>query len=814
MNRLILTALATALFAGIMGTACASAPGRPVRVAVVFDGPWERNAEFVQMLNNSIEDVFGKTPPVVISPEHTLTGDWTLAGVRALNSRLLSDSTVDLILALGVIASHDIATRGPLPKAVIAPVVLDAAAQHIPLVNGTSGVKNLSYLVYPQTFVRDIEVFKEFVNIRTIVNLTSAAYSRVLPRDPGAPERIKARFGITSVDLFVDTRADEVLAAIPADADAVFIEPLPNLPAAEFDKLVQGMIDRRLPSFSFFGDNEVRKGVFASANPDILPRLARRIALNLQRIVGEHEEPGSLPVAFSPGKRLAINLNTAAAIGISPRWSVMLEAELVEADSVRLGGISMDLPKAIRQIADRSLDVQAKIREVKAEGLNTAIARSVLFPKIDLSATGVRIDADRAVAGGQPERSATFEASATQVLFSEQALANLSIQSSLQEARQYDLQATTLNTVVEGAEYYLNYLRLRRIYRLLLDNLRLTRTNLELARVRQTTGVASPEEALRWEVEIASLRKTTMDIQSQMNQALLALKQILRIPMQIQVNFADVPDLDSAVFVTDKSVRDCFDDPAGFTVLSNFLLFEAYSLSPELRQLDAAMEAQQRNLTSLQLNPFLPTVSAFANYSDRFAASTIVSPFQMPSLSAAPPPGTPVETFLYSVLGSLAPALPDNRNWSVGVQLSLNLFNGMGTDAAKEKATIQLEEYDIRKQAVTEKIELRIRAEMERAKASKFAMEQAAEEQRAARRGLEITTDAYSRGAVSILSLLDAQNGALRADQVAANALYDFWISYFSLQRAIGQFDILMAPAERADFIQRLGARIAAIRRR
>ena len=61
---------------------------------------------------------------------------------------------------------------------------------------------------------------------------------------------------------------------------------------------------------------------------------------------------------------------------------------------------------------------------------------------------------------------------------------------------------------------------------------RRTRTNLEWARVRQTTGVASPEEALRWEVEITSLRKTTMDIQSQMNQALLALKQILRIPMK------------------------------------------------------------------------------------------------------------------------------------------------------------------------------------------------------------------------------------------------------------------------------------------
>jgi outer membrane protein len=812
MNRLTLITATLFLLLSTAVEGIAALPSRPVRVAIVADGPWERNGEVLEMLNRSIRDVFGANPAVVIAPGYLFTGDWTLAGVRAANDLLLADTTVDMILAFGVIASHDMATRGPLPKPVIAPVVVDAAAQHVPMVNGSSGVKNLSYLVYPQTFVRDIELFKEFVNIRTMVNLTSGPYNRVLPRDPAALSKISTKFGLESVDLFVDTRADEVLAKIPANADAVFIEPLPHLPAAEFDKLVRGLIERRLPSFSFFGDNEVRKGVFASANPDIVPRLTRRVALIMQRIIGDHEEPGTIPVAFSPGKRLTINLNTAAAIGISPRWSVMLEAELVEADSARLG-IQMSLPDAIRRIAEQSLDVQAKIREVRAEDRNTAIARSVLFPKIDFSVNGVQIDEDRAVAGGQPERSGTLELSATQVLFSEQALANLSIQSSLQEARGHDLQATRLNTIVEGAAYYLNYLRLRRIYGLLLDNLKLTRTNLELARVRQTTGAASPEESLRWEVEIANLRKTTMDVQSQMNQALLALKQILRIPMQKQVNFVDVPDLDSTMFVTVKSVRDCFDDPAGFGVLSNFLLFEAYRLSPELRQLDASVEAQHRNLTSLQLSPFLPTLSAFANFSNRFAASNIVSPFQMPSLSNAPAPGSPVEAFLYSVLGSLSPALPDNKNWSIGVQLSLNLFSGMGTTAAKEKAAIQLEESDIRVQAVTEKIELRIRVEMERAKASKFAMEQAAQEQRAARRALEITTDAYSRGAVSILSLLDAQNGALRADQVAANALYDFWISYLSLQRAIGQFDVLMVPEERADFLERLRGRIAAIRK-
>ncbi len=808
MKRLIALTILAAVVTGAATCAHGMPLPRQVRIAVVADGPWERNVEMQELLARSISDVFGKDAPVAIDPGKVRVGDWTLAGVRAINDRLLADPDVDMILGMGLIASQDLATRGALPKPVIAPVVVDAARQHIPLVKGTSGVKNLSYLVYPQTFVRDLGLFREVVPIRKLVNISSRPYDRVLPPGPESMQRIGQQLGLQITELFVDSSADEVLKNIPRDADAVFVEPIPHLPAKEFDKLIQAFIELRLPSFSYFGDTEVRRGVLASANPDILPRLARRIALNVQRIVGEGEEPGSLPVAFTPGKRLAINLKTADAIGVSPRWNMLLEAELVGSDSTLPGAYTFTLPEAIRRIADRNLEIRAKIREVRAEGLNTAIARAALFPKIDVSATGVQIDKDRAIAGGQPERSATLEASGSQVLFAEAALANLSIQSSLQDARTQELEATKLNTIVEGTQFYLNYLRIRRMYYLLLDNLKLTRTNLELARVRQATGAASPEESLRWEVEIASLRKTTMDMQSEMNQALLALKQILRIPMLSQVNVVDVSMADTTMFLTNKDVLDCLDEPVGFEFLSDFLLSEALRLSPELRQLDAVIEAQSRNLTSLKVSSFLPIISAFGTYSRRFAASEIVSPFQLPALSSAPAPGTPGEAFLYSVLGSLSPALPDENNWSVGIQLSLNLFSGMGTRAAQEKSAIQIEQYGLQREAATEKVELRIRAEMERTKASKFAMDQATHQQDAARKTLNIVTEAYSRGAVSILSLLDAQNGALRADQVAANALYDFWISSLLVQRAIGQFDVLKTPDERGDFLNRLTKKI------
>lgn len=667
--------------------------------------------------------------------------------------------------------------------------------------------------MYPQTFERDLKFFQEVIPIRKLVNVSSQVYDNVLPPARLSMEELGRRLGLEVTELHLNFSADEVLDNLPKDADAVFLEPTLHLPPAEFHKLVRGFIDRRLPSFSFFGEGEVRQGIMASANPDLLPRLVRRIAMNVQRIL-DGEEPGNLSVAFTPGKRLTFNLGTAYAVGVSPKWDVLLEAELVQVDTVVPGGILMTLPEAIRRFSEENLDVQAGMQEVNAGSANVATARSTLLPKIDVNATGLQIDKDRAQAGGLPERSGTWDVSASQLLLSEPAMANVSIQSSLQESRIQQLRITRFNMIVEGSALYVNYLRARKIFYILLENLKLTRTNLELARVRQTTGAAGQEEALRWEVEIANLRKAAMDAQSQMNQALFALKQALNIPLLYQLNVAEVSLDDPSLIISDKELLSYLDDPLSFELLIDFLTSEGASLAPESRQLDAVIDAQERSLTSARLEYFVPTISAFGKYSNRFSQSTVTSPFQLPSLSSAPPPGTPGEAFLYQVLGALSPALPDNRDWSVGLQLSFNFFNGFATNAAVEQTSANLERYRIQKKAVSDKVALRIRVEMEKAKASHFSIEQARREQEAARKTLDIVTESYSRGGVSILSLLDAQNSALRADQVAANARYDFLFDYVSLQRAIGRFDVLMTQEDREGMLKRLKDYMATVRKR
>ncbi|HEX9006887.1 MAG TPA: TolC family protein, partial [Bacteroidota bacterium] len=236
-----------------------------------------------------------------------------------------------------------------------------------------------------------------------------------------------------------------------------------------------------------------------------------------------------------------------------------------------------------------------------------------------------------------------------------------------------------------------------------------------------------------------------------------------------------------------------------------YMVSRGVERSPELQQLDAAIAAQERTLSSARMSYFLPTIGAYAKYSNNFYKSTQPIPFSLSTIPAPPAGLDPaVPAYLGQLLSGMATPLPDRQDWTVGLQLSLNIFQGFGTRAAESKASEQLEQYRLQRDASVERVALRVRSEMQNARTSFFAIEQSRVEQEASRKVLNIVTDAYSQGAVSILNLLDAQNSALRANQVAVNAQYDFLITYMSLQRSLGQFDILMTSSERERFLSEL----------
>ncbi|MGD8628691.1 MAG: ABC transporter substrate binding protein, partial [bacterium] len=482
-----------------------------VRIGMVADAYWERDAELLAIMKSEILNLTEGEFDVRFPEDKFVYGDYTREGVNAALGLLLADPEVDLVIAAGAIASHDAAMRGPLPKPVVAPFIIDADLQGMPMKNGGSGVKNLNYVALPSPVRADLEAFLRVVSFKKLVVLLNRNYAEAFRDAPDRVPEVLKEFGLEATTIEVGKSADEALAKIPDDAEAVYVVALNQLSSEEFDRLVTGLIERRLPSFSEMGDYDVKRGILAGQRVDIFPKVLRRTALNIQRIL-LGEEPASIPVAFVAGTQMTINMATARAIGVFPGWDVIIDADLIN-EQVEGTDRKVDLRGVIQEALAANRDLTTEQYRVAAGAQIVNQSRSRLFPQVDLSAVGMTIDEDRARAsfGQQPERSASGTVSASQIIYSDGAWADWSIQKHIQRSREAEYEQLRLDIVQDAGTAYLNVLRAKAFARIQRENLRRTEKNLDVARVREAVGVAGPAEVYRWESLIATGRKRVID---------------------------------------------------------------------------------------------------------------------------------------------------------------------------------------------------------------------------------------------------------------------------------------------------------------
>ena len=761
----------------------------PFNIGVVFDGPWEQNEKILNLFEREILELTRKEYNVAFPLKKQIICDWQLENIKSAIDQMLADPDIHLVLTMGVIASYEAANRDKLIKPVIAPIVIDAELQQLPLKDGGSGRKNLNYVTYPTSLQRDITYFLEIVPFENLIILSNERYKDALvPYHTSSMEILKS-MGINATEIHVGKSIVDALNQIPADAQAVYVTPLIQLSSDDFDQLVQELIKRNLPSFSLFGKSEVEKGIMASVNPDIFPRLARRVALNVQRIL-LGEEPGTIPVAFAAGEQLTINMATARAIRVYPGWGILTEAELISQTRQETGR-ALDLKKVVHEAVRVNLDLITQIDLFQADNKNVSLAKSHLLPQINLSALGSVIDSDRAEAsfGQQAERTITGSITATQLLYSEQAWANLSIQNKLKISRENELEQIRLDITQNAATTFLNLLKAKTFERIQKENLKRTRSNLELARIREVIGSAGPAEVYRWESEIASNRKTVIEANSLRNIAEIELNRILHRPLEEHF-FTIESDLQNPdLWSSDGVFYRYMGNQETFRALRIFLVQEGMNASPELAALDAAISAQERLLYSRKSAYWSPTLALQAEASKRFLKEGAGSENSL--------------DFSQLPIAFEFPQVDDN-NWSIGLNLSIPLFRGGARYAEHQQASLELSSLHTQRQALAERIEQRIRSSLHKAGASLAGINQAGKSAEAAEKSLEVVSDAYSRGVLSIIDLLDAQNAALVADLSAANAIYDFLIDFMAVERSIGSFHYFLTDEQEAKFLERL----------
>jgi ABC-type uncharacterized transport system substrate-binding protein len=290
-------------------------------IGFVHDGPWERNQQIRKQIESEIRSALGSRS-VQFPEEKRKSGVWTRRSVaRALDS-LLSDPEVDLVITLGLLSSHEAVSRKTLNKPVIASRVVASPLLGIPIQESfggrVSGIRNLCYLTLGGLDISpSIREFQRLLPFSRAAFLVSGAFKDLVPNLDSILSRELKESGISEPRIIsVGNSVSQALSQIPRGTQAVIVTLLPQLDPEDFSLLLLSLRNRKMPTFSIGGNIFAQFGALAGLGPnDAINDFARQIGINTKRIF-EGEEPSQLPVDLEADFRLAINVETATALGI------------------------------------------------------------------------------------------------------------------------------------------------------------------------------------------------------------------------------------------------------------------------------------------------------------------------------------------------------------------------------------------------------------------------------------------------------------------------------------------------------------------
>jgi outer membrane protein TolC len=145
----------------------------------------------------------------------------------------------------------------------------------------------------------------------------------------------------------------------------------------------------------------------------------------------------------------------------------------------------------------------------------------------------------------------------------------------------------------------------------------------------------------------------------------------------------------------------------------------------------------------------------------------------------------------------------ESYQWNIGITASLPLFQGGYKEAEIQQSKIDLNILADRRNDLVNKITQRSFTQFEFIGASSPAMDMANQAAEAANLSLALSQDAYSKGQISIVDLIDVQKAAAQSNLLKANSVYDYLIDYLEVSRATGIFLFLLTGDERTDLTTR-----------
>lgn len=741
---------------------------KPASINIVYDGD-RGSTDFLNLLKQEIDVLLAQR--YNLSYQEYNISDSNQAAAAVVNTALTDKSNV--LITLGFNASGALDALGTYPIPCISGISLQRLDKE------SSGIDNYTLIQSPFSIERDFEVFQSIYPFKHLAIFMQA----------NAPANLELflntfanGFDIQFIPI-TDNPAND-LNQLQADVDAIYF--LPNLYENNEAQqaLINGVNERKLPSFSLIGRDDVEQGVLASiSSSDYVGVYARRIAINVMKVL-EGQNPKDFPIKIAGIEDdFVINAATMEQIEIYPPFEVLSQASLMNLETQT--GKEYTLRSAVAVALNNNLSLQVAQRDVAVQEAEIDIARSNLLPTLDANTTLVTLDGNTAEllkATGQltPQTEWSGNLALTQLVYSQPAWANVAIQKTLLESEKAGLLSQQLGLVLDVCTAYLRYLQARANLTIQNTNVQTTLSNLNIAKTKAKIGTSSNADVYGFESQLALNKSSLNDAQTGVEQARISFNQLLNRPLDEAFMLEDVLLDADIIFLQDNRIRETISNSYDFRKFSEFLIETCLKKAPELEQLQWAIKAQENSLNINKKSRYLPQVGLQGNLDQTFGRY-----------------GTraPDEAFEFQGIDPYQPT------WNIGLNASLPLFQGNLRKRKIQKDQILLEQLTVNKASLEQQFATNIRLSLENLGNSYNDIQYTRQAKESGAKFLELVQNLYREGATTIVTLLDAQNNAVSAQLGAVSSRYQFIIDAITIERLINDIYLLATPEERESFV-------------
>lgn len=760
---------------------CHSAESQELRIGMVSDeASVDRLQPILLRMQTEIQKTVGSSRKVVFDASNVISINYDLSKGKSAYREL--EAKTDLILLLGSVSIRSALELPSFSVPTFGLGVFDTKLQSVPLTPaGTSGRKNFSYILTSEDLEEDLGIFKEMVDFKKVALLFSGG-AQVGLGSEGAVNSVKEIEKNQEIEIeFVPVSKNDIpgsLAKLSPETEAVFLVIPYELSPEDAKTLAEELVKRKLPSFSI-NKSYVNQGILASNSPDNgLEQLLRKLSIMVDDAV-QNQPLEDMKVNLDLNKELFLNMVTARSIEYSPPFELIFTANLLgnEEDLDRTTYSLMDI---IQQGLDQNLNIKISEADIALTEQDVRTAVSQFLPDVDYSATGVMINGENANALlMRSQYSLSGSGTFSQLIYSEQALANIRIQKLLKQAQEYATEQQILDITQDIINAYLNILNAKASVQIQNENLEKSRANLELAEIRAKLGAATNADVFRWKGELASAKQSVVEAQTNLLTIKAQLNAFLNDGLGMEYDVEDVL-IDGALFqaFSASELGSYVKGPYELELITEFLIEESKANYPNKKQLTSNMGALDRQRTLNKRLYFTPTVAASA---------TLDNTFWRGGEGSEPAQGM---EFV-------------NSSWNIGLNVSIPLFDG--NRRAINLQTTKIQQAQLRDQIdnLDRNLEFSVRANTLQLLSASTNINFSKESADNTDQNYKLVQNLYKKGQVNIIQLLDAQTAALNAKLAYALSVYEYVQAFIQLENSIGSYSLISTPERNQSFLDR-----------